>query len=244
MYPSLPIGGLVLPTTPLTLIVGMWAALTYIERAAKRLVPAQADKIYNLASTGLFGGIIGARLLFVVAHWSAYQNNLLGLVWPITSGFNVGGGLVVGALVAFFYGRFHQLDPATTSDILAPGIIIILIAVSLSDFLGGPGYGTLSNLPWAISLFGLRRHPVQIYEMLIGLAALGLWWHNSQKWYFTGHLFLSTFALYSAGRLFVDAFRDNSLLTADGYHIIQIISLTLLLATLFILARYAPTSQD
>ena len=142
----------------------------------------------------------------------------------------------------FFYGRFHQLDPASTLDVLTPSLLIGLITVSLSDFLGGSGYGTISNLPWAISLFGLRRHPVQIYEILIGLAALALWWRTYQQRQFTGQLFLTSLALYSAGRLLVDAFRENAPLTAEGYHIIQIISLTILLVTLFLLARRAPVS--
>jgi phosphatidylglycerol:prolipoprotein diacylglycerol transferase len=145
---------------------------------------------------------------------------------------------------AFFYGRFHQLDPAITMDALAPGLVVGLIAISLADFLAGPGFGTLSNLPWAINMFGLRRHPVQIYEILVGLTALFLWWRVSQRPSFTGESFLITITLYSAGRLFVDAFRDNTPLTAGGYHIIQIISLTILLTSLFLITRNLPAQHD
>ena len=244
MYPALRLGGLVLPTAPLTFIIGAWAALALIEQTARKLLPEQAEKVYSLTSIGLFSGIIAARVAFVITHWSAYQSNLLGIIWPINAGFNVWVGLLTGVAVAFFYGRFHQLDPATALDTLTPGLLIGLITISLSDFLGGPGYGTLSNLPWAINLFGLRRHPVQIYEIIIGLAALGLWWRSSQRRIFTGQLFLTTFALYSAGRLLVDAFRDNAPLTSEGYHIIQIISLTILLMALFLLARQTPVSQE
>lgn len=244
MYPSLPLGGIVLPTAPLTFIVGAWLALTFIEQAAKRLATAQADKVYDLASIGLVSGILSARIVFVMAHWSAYQSNLLGIVWPINTGFNVGAGVAIGAGAAFFYGRFHQLAPPPTLDALAPGLLIGLIAISLADFLGGPGYGALSNLPWAISLFGLRRHPVQVYEIVIGLAALGLWWRLSYQRLFTGQLFLTPVALYSVGRLWIDAFRENTPLTTNGYHIIQIISLTALLVALFLLSRYPPISQE
>ena len=244
MYPALQLGGLVLPTAPLAFIIGAWAALTAVEQTARKLMPEQAESIYRLASMGLFSGLIGARIAFVLAHWSAYQDNILGIIWPINTGFNVGAGVIIGIVVAFFYGRSHQLNPATTLDALTPSLLICLITVSLADFLGGPGYGTLSNLPWAISLFGLRRHPVQIYEILIGLSALGLWWHSNQQRLFTGQLFLTAFALYSAGRLFVDAFRDNTPLTTEGYHIIQMISLTILLVALFLLARQAPISRE
>ncbi|MCB8944381.1 MAG: prolipoprotein diacylglyceryl transferase [Ardenticatenaceae bacterium] len=244
MYPALQIGPVVLPTAPLTFILGAWIALTLIEQTARQLAPNQVEKTYNLASAGLFTGIIGARIVFVATHWSAYQSNLLGILWPINTGFNVGAGLIIGVGAAFFYGRFHQLDPANTLDILTPGLLIGLTAISLADFLGGPGYGTLSTLPWAISIFGLRRHPVQIYEIIISLAALSLWWHSRQNRQFTGQLFLTALSLYSAGRLFVDAFRDNAPLTAEGYHIIQIISLAILLTALFLLARQTLTNPE
>ncbi len=244
MYPALQLGGLVLPTAPLTFIIGAWAALTAIEQTARKLMPEQEESIYRLTSMGLFSGLIGARVAFVLTHWSAYQDNILAIIWPINTGFNVGAGVVIGIVVAFFYGRSHQLNPPMTLDTLTPGLLISLITVSLADFLGGPGYGTLSNLPWAISLFGLRRHPVQIYEILIGLSALSLWWRNSQRRLFTGQLFLTAFALYSAGRLFVDAFRDNAPLTSGGYHVIQMVSLTILLVALFLLAHQAPLSRE
>jgi prolipoprotein diacylglyceryltransferase len=50
-------------------------------------------------------------------------------------------------------------------------------------------------------------------------------------------LFLVTAAVYSAGRLFVEAFRDDAILTGDGFRLIQIISLAILLACLYALSR-------
>lgn len=244
MYPALNLGSLVLPTGPLTFILGAWIALSVIEWAASRVYVVQSTKIYSLASTGLMVGIVGARLVFVVSHWSAYQDNWLGVIWPIHTGFNGWAGLAIGAAVAFFYGRFHQLEPALVIDALAPGLVIGLMAVSLADFLGGPGLGTLSNLPWAVSVFGLRRHPVQIYEIVMGMVALVLWWRASQQHTFTGQLFLMTITFYSAGRLLVDAFRADTPLTAGGYHIVQIFSFTVLLTGLLILGRHMPTEPD
>jgi 16S rRNA (cytosine1402-N4)-methyltransferase/phosphatidylglycerol:prolipoprotein diacylglycerol transferase len=216
--------------------------MSLIERAAKALT-VHAEQVYNLASIGLFAGIMGARLVFVLAHWSAYQGNWLGIIWPINTGFNVWAGLGIGVAAAFFYGRFYQLDPPTTLDALVPGLIIGLMAVSLADFLAGPGFGTISNLPWAVSMVGLRRHPVQIYEILVGLAALYLWWRLIDGRAFTGQLFLTSLSLYSAGRLFVDGFRANALTTDGGYHVTQIISLTVLLVSLYLISRQMPTAQ-
>ena len=244
MYPALNLGRLVLPTGPLTFILAAWIALSTVEWAASKVYKVQSAKIYTLASTGLMAGIIGARLLFVMSHWSAYQDNWPGIIWPINTGFNGWAGLAIGVTAAFFYGRFHQLEPALTLDALAPSLIIGLMAVSLADFLAGPGLGTPSNLPWTISIFGLRRHPVQMYEIMIGMVALILWWRISQQYTFTGQLFLMSITSYSAGRLLVDAFRADTPLIAGGYHIVQIFSFTVLLTGLFILGRHTSTEPD
>jgi len=44
-----------------------------------------------------------------------------------------------------------------------------------------------------------------------------------------------TTAVYAASRLFTDAFRQSSWFTADGYRIIQIISLAVMLICLYML---------
>ena len=86
------------------------------------------------------------------------------------------GGAIIAAAAAFFYARWKHIDPWTALDALAPGIISWLMFTSLADFVGGPGYGTLTDLPWGVSQFGVRRHPVQVYEIIAGFAALGAWW--------------------------------------------------------------------
>jgi prolipoprotein diacylglyceryltransferase len=92
MYPTVTIGPLVLPSAGLVYIIGAWVALSVVERSAKKL-GLEADTTYTMAAITIAAGFIGARLLFVIFHWPAYQNNLFGIIWPLTSGFNLWGGL-------------------------------------------------------------------------------------------------------------------------------------------------------
>jgi len=243
MYPTLEIGPLVIPTAGLVYILGLWLALSTVERAAQRLglhVPAT----YTLAVSGVAAGFVGARFVFVALHWQAYSDNLLGIVWPLTSGFHLGAGLLIGAAAAFFYGRLRQLPPGSTLDAVAPGFLVALIAVSLADFLAGPGYGEQANLPWSISLFGIPRHPVQLYEIAAAAAALLTWRWALRSERLPGRAFLISVAVYSGGRLLSDAYRANALLTGGGYHIVQIVSLAALLVSLFFLALYSGGEEN
>lgn len=242
MFPAINIGPLVFPTAALVYLVGAWISLSLVERAARRL-GLNSELIYGVAATALFAGLIGARLTFVALHWPAYQNNLLGILWPINTGYDAWGGLIIGGVSGFFYGRLKRLPPAPTLDALAPGLVMVLITVSLADFLAGPGYGKLTLMPWAMNQFGVRRHPVQLYEVGVGLAALFAWWRTTANRPAAGRSALFTLAVYSGGRLFVEAFRDNAWLTSGGLHVVQIIALAALLVTLFLLGRFAPLSQ-
>jgi prolipoprotein diacylglyceryltransferase len=192
---------------------------------------------------GLAVWLVAARLLFVAAYWSAYQDNWLGVIWPLNTGFNPWGGLLVGAAVAFFYGRWQRLHPGAVLDALAPGLLIALLAASLADFLAGSGYGTLTNQPWGINQFGVRRHPVQLYEIIVALLALAAWYGSVQargkrQATFRGRHFLVATAVYGAGRLFVDAFRADPWLVANGFHGLQLICLAAVLLSLIFLTRY------
>jgi phosphatidylglycerol---prolipoprotein diacylglyceryl transferase len=242
MFPTLSLGPFVIPTAALVILVGVWLALSTVEWAAKAL-DDDAVAVYSLATIGLVAGIVGARLAFVFVYWSAYRDNLLGVIWPLTSGYNVWAGLFFGVAGAFFYGRARRLHPVTVLDALAPGILVGLMAIALADFLGGPGYGTVTALPWALVQYGVGRHPVQIYELAAALAALTLWWRLLPQRVFPGQLFLWTVVVYGGGRLFVDAFRANVWLTATGYHVWQIVSLTAVLGALLLLAQLSTAKE-
>lgn len=236
MFPTINLGPFVFPTAGIVYLVGAYIALTLIEHAAKRL-NLNVEATYGTAVIGLLVGVVAARLVFVMEFWASFSQNLISIIWPLTSGYNVMAGLFFGASAAFFYGRYKNLPLWPTLDALTPGLLTSLIAISLADFLAGPGYGTLTSVPWGISVFGIRRHPVQLYEIILGLAALGVWWLVVKRQGGAGRPFLLAIALYSAGRLFLDAYRDNAWLTADGYHIVQIIALAVLVGCLVMLMR-------
>lgn len=240
MLPAINLGPLVLPTGPLLLLLGAWLSLVLTERFAKQLGQDPA-LLSNLVTAVLIAGFVGARLTFVALYWNAFADNLLGIIWPLSSGYSAAGGIFFGAAAGFFYGRYKQLDPAPTLDVLAPVVVNGLIFVSLSDFFGGPGFGTNTSLPWGIEQYSIRRHPVQIYEVLVGLAALLAWWRLRDRRAYAGQLFLVTTAVYAFGRLFVDAFRADAWLI-DGWHGMQIVALALTLGCLWLLARHTPTA--
>ena len=252
MYPALELGPLVIPTGVFALLLGGWLALSAVERAAPRVggVPAQ---LYALATAMVVAGIIGARLSFVFLHWDAFRENLLGIIWPLNSGYELWGGLLFALVAAWLQMRRDQLALGTVLDGLLPGLLTLLLFVSLSDFLGGSGYGVETTMPWGLRLFDLpvKRHPVQLYEVLVGLAALGSWLYLVRRraaapagTNCTRNSILIPTAVYAAGRLYVEAFRANSLVVGDGWRLVQLLCLVALVVALWLYAAAAPAGSE
>lgn len=243
MLPTIDIGPLVLPTAGLVFVIGAWFVLSITERAAKKL-KLNVEATYTMVAIMMGAAFAGARLTFVLLHWPAYQDDLISIFWPLTSGYNWAAGVVAAIVAGLFFMRAKQLPLAATMDALAPGVVVTMIVLSLADFAAGPGYGQESSVPWAIDVFGIRRHPVQLYELAVGIVALVLWWRIVDKSRYEGQLFLLTVAVYAGGRLLFDAFRANTPLTADGFHLVQIASLAILLVCVFIMGRRAAREES
>ena len=77
-------------------------------------------------------------------------------------------------IVAAWYIHRHKLPWATVLDAAAPGVLAGLIIANLGALLAGNDVGAPANLPWAVDLWGVSRHPVQLYAALGELITLAV----------------------------------------------------------------------
>jgi phosphatidylglycerol:prolipoprotein diacylglycerol transferase len=234
MSPYISILGFNLQAYPLLLLLAAWAGLWLAARQAERL-GMDGDHIYNLGFYALLAALLGARLAYVLTHWSAYQGALLSAFSPTPTAFNWPEGLVVGLLVALVYGLRYRLPASTTLDALAPGLALALALERLGAFLDGRNFGEPTSLPWGVTLWGEVRHPVQVYEMVALLLISGLLlWQQSRRPY-PGHTFALFVALYAGSRLFLEAFRADAPLITGGLRSTQLIALAVMLGAVWYL---------
>jgi phosphatidylglycerol:prolipoprotein diacylglycerol transferase len=238
MFPILNVGPAAIQLPGLILLAGFWVSLQLAGRRAKTRGLSE-DAIFNAGFVALLVGLIGARLGYVGLHWSAYQDDLAGVLALTTGGLSVPAGLLVGVAGAALYLRRHRPPAAALLDVLAPALALMLAFVSLADLSSGAAYGQISDVPWAIDLWGARRHPTQLYELLAALLALGLLLKVESRRPYPGFLFGVFVAVYSGAHLFLAAFRADPWVLAGGYRAAQVISLVALLAALWWMSRRA-----
>lgn len=231
MLPVVEIGPLAVQTPGLLLPAGVWLATWLLDREGPRLgLPAEA--LNRTVLVGLVCGVLGARLGYAVRYLDVYLDSPLGLLSLNPTTLAIEEGVLAGVGVAVIYGARKRLPLWPTLDAMTPGLAAFALAAGFSRLASGDGFGAPADLPWAIALWGARRHPSQIYELLA--AGLVLWaiWEMRLRAPFAGFTFLAYMAMATTSRIFLEAFRGDSVILLGMLRSAQLIGLAMLGASL------------
>ncbi len=234
MLPILNLGPLAIQTPGLILTFGLWVGLTLSEKWAPRF-EINPNTLYNLVFNALIAGLIGSRLVYVARYTSIFFENPLNLISVNSGLLDPPGGVAVGLIVMLIYGNRNQLSLRHTLDALTPILAVMLIAIGLSNFASGDGFGIETQMPWGISLWGATRHPSQLYESGYSILVLFFLWrqlNRENKSIVPGEIFLQLIGLSAFGRLFLETFRGDSYLIAN-FKLAQMIAWFILGASLW-----------
>jgi len=143
-------------------LIGLWV---FGRELARSGLPASGG---DAAMAGVFGGLLGAKLLWVAEHLGEepFRDLILsrgGMSWF--------GGLVGGVVAALFVMWRMRLPIVATLSASTPALAIGHAIGRIGCFLVGDDYGRPSNVPWAVAFprglppTDVRVHPTQLYEM-------------------------------------------------------------------------------
>jgi prolipoprotein diacylglyceryltransferase len=235
MLPFISIFGVAIAFPPLILITGIWVGASLAEKhAAKHKISGQL--LFNLIFTGLAAYLIGGRLSYALQNPSAFADNLLSLISRNFGLFDPMGGIVVGLIASIIYGQRKKLPLWPTLDALTPALALFMLAIPLANLASGNAFGAPSDLPWAIELWGMTRHPVQIYEALAaGLILWSVWPGRPRVKIAQGLIFTKFVGMSTLARLVFEGFRGNSLvITSFNLRIAQVIAWLVLVIAVWV----------
>jgi phosphatidylglycerol:prolipoprotein diacylglycerol transferase len=239
MMPVLQLGPLAIQLPGLLLLLGVWiGSLTLDREAARRGL--SADRLSKLVFFSLIVGLVSARLGYVLRYASAYAADPLAVISLSPQTLSATEGIVGAVLFAWVYGRRAGLSFWPTVDALTPMLAVFAAFLALAHVASGDAFGAPTDVPWAIDLWGARRHPSQIYELVAALAILGAVLALRLRSFFPGALFLLWVSFTAGVRVLLEAWRGDSLIILGGLRAAQLTSLAILLvalAALHVLAR-------
>lgn len=181
MQPELDLGPITLQTFGIMFALGFIAAGALVARRLTEL-GRPVDWAYEMVFAGLIGGIIGARVDFIIQNYESVSDDLLGSIFS-GSGLVWFGGAIGGAIGVIAWARYRGLLNRTLLDLSAPGLAIGYAVGRIGCQLSGDGdYGIPWDGPWAMAYpdgavaTDVAVHPTPIYETLaLGIATYALW---------------------------------------------------------------------
>ena len=194
-----------------------------------------ADQAWDLLFWAVIGGIVGARLYYVLLNFDRMAADPLGMIFSRGGMVWYGGFLLAAALV---FRRIHKvgLPMGKTVDAAAPALAVAYAVGRVGCFLVGDDYGrptdswvgiafpngkppsTATNLstqfgveidPAMVERYGevLPVHPTQLYEVGITTLIFVVLWSLRGHGHRPGWLLALWLVLASAERFFVEIFR-------------------------------------
>jgi phosphatidylglycerol---prolipoprotein diacylglyceryl transferase len=196
------------------------------------------DDLLKAAEIALIGGLIGARLYYVLFNLDYYQTQPWWRIFAVwEGGLAIHGGLIAGLLTGGAYVWAKGLPLLTYLDIVAPSLALAQAIGRWGNFFNEEAFGGPTDLPWKLFISEPRRppayvdqqffHPTFLYESLWNVGAFLILYFVLRRRLerAPGALFLAYLGLYSLGRFWIEGLRTDSLMLGS-FRIAQIVSVT------------------
>ena len=179
----------------IAVLTGLFLSKYLAEQRQLEKEPGQAgERVEQLALWLILGGFVGARVYYVVTHWSDFQDNPLNAYAIWQGGIIIHGGVIAGALVLYLYCGITQIKGWRYADILTPGLCLGQAIGRWGNFFNAEAYGLpiTADSNWPIrefippaarvvdpvrgidySQFDLY-HPIFLYESVLNLILAGV----------------------------------------------------------------------
>ncbi len=214
-------GDVQLPTFFFMIMVASLAATFYSYWRA----PAKGMSQIAVLDISLFGtlaGVIGARVLHIIAEYPAYYIADPIRVFYFWQGGFVGYGAFFGILIStVVYLRVKKLPILPYVDLMALGCPLIIFMVRVGCVGAGCCYGKPTDFPIHLifnnpasdagrDFPGIALHATQIYDMINAMINFGVLYVVDKRKKFHGQIVLLFFMMYALGRFLIEFLRGDS----------------------------------
>ncbi len=225
----------------LMIVVGVLAAGALAARRMERRGVGTRDDLSFVATRGVVGGIIGARLYHVATDWGSFSGHLerIPMIWR--GGLGIPGGLLGGIIFGLYAARRRDVPLAEMLTIAAPAIPLAQSIGRWGNWWNQELFGKATTLPWALRIsedrlpdgypFGTTFHPTFLYESLWNLAlCLGLLWIERKVRLRPGRLFAVYLLGYFTGRFWIEGLRIDRAHIIGGLRLNQWVAVVVALS--------------
>ncbi len=241
MFPAVPYSRYVVGSLPwysVLIASGILIALALCIREEKRLQLPE-DTMLDLALWTVPGGIIGARIYYVLFAWDSFADDPVSALYIWEGGLAIYGAVIGGLIAVTVFARVRKLSPFTLTDIIVPGLVLAQAIGRWGNYFNMEAYGReITNAAWQFFPAGVLipdgegytwHMATFFYESMWNLLVFALLWFVIRKRAkHPGILTLCYLICYGVGRFFIEGLRTDSLMLGS-IRFSQLLSLVLVL---------------
>jgi len=214
----------------------------------RKKIGLTSDDVYSYVFWLVIGGILGARIYYVLFMWKRYYSHYpleIFAIWH--GGLAIHGGIIGGVLTTWIYTRSKKIAFLDITDATAPMLALGQALGRFGNFMNGDAHGFPTKLPWGIvfppgtpagdQFPGQPLHPVMLYELVLNLISFFILWKLRKKNHKPGFILAMYLLNYGVIRFFVSFFRADSLMLGK-LRGAQILSIIFVGGSLFFILRY------
>jgi phosphatidylglycerol:prolipoprotein diacylglycerol transferase len=211
------------------------------------------ELIYDLSLWVFVGGLVGARLFYVIQYWGDRIHTFSDIFRIWEGGIVLYGSIIGGTASFFLYRAIRPFPLLALLDVIAPSLALGIALGRIGCFLNGCCYGDLCTLPWGIAFphdsppwreqvatglipanspWALPVHPTQLYSAIDGFVLLCLLTAYYPMRRRDGEVMVLLMVAYPVTRFLIEYLRNDEKVFLFGLTISQNISVLLLAAGL------------
>lgn len=208
------------------------AALGVVLHIAKQ-EEIEQERIINLSALLLIGGLISARLYYVIFQWDYFSRRPAEILMTWEGGLSIHGVIIGCFLILAVYAGIKKHNLLQLTDLFAYGLILGQAIGRWGNFFNSEAYGSLTDWPIRVYIEGFGyAHPTFLYESIWNLLVFAVLFFILRKTAKgkAGVITCSYLILYSTGRFFIEGLRQDNIYTILNMHIAELTSLVLIFA--------------
>lgn len=247
--------------------MGMLVAMIY---AYKRLDKwgLEPDRFTDTVLVGLIGGVLGARLYYVVFSIDKYMSsdgtlNIASILSIRDGGLAIYGGIIGALIFGCLMAKIRKVNIPALLDLVGLGFLIGQSLGRWGNFFNQEAFGSKTTLPWGMAsksivehlyynvyypdatsivtnrTLDLVAHPCFLYESLWCLLGFILLHIYSKHRKFDGEVFLMYIGWYGLGRFWIEGLRTDSLyIPGTSFRVSQVLAGTCVLFAIILIVAF------
>lgn len=237
MHPTIVnIGTFAISSFGFFLAVAFLAAIFVIWRLC-RVYDISEEQTLDITFLTFFGGLVGARLFFVLTNPNLFDSLLKILLINRYPGLNFWGGIIIGLLSLKLLVNHFKLHFWQIADFVTVGVFASLILGSFGCLLGSCQYGIVSSFPLSVSQVGVleNRFPIQLVSSILYLMSFLNLWKICLRFHFNGKVTALGLIYLGLIKFFTDYLRGDTVLVLGGVGVNQVFAIAAFIFGLYII---------